>query len=150
MAYLTKRIGLTQRGLETFSTPELVRLGAEVWQTFSEAKALSDTVKTVLRERYATLQSQAILTGPGALCTLTLQKGVPQIQGGVDIPLLKQLLGEDFSSLFDEVTTVTAKSPFLLRLMDIKDPNRVQVALAAVNIPDNKIRVSFTFVGPKE
>jgi hypothetical protein len=128
-------------------TQELVRIGADLWTIATRVKVLAEEVKDNLRLQVPATPGQHMLYGPGASGMVTVPRPEPVVRKEVDPGILRDALGADFDHLFEVVTVVTPREGFEDALQRVKDPGRVQIALAAVDLVTHKARVSFQLKG---
>lgn len=132
------------------TTPDLVRLGADLWVISKLAGAALDSLKERLRTRVPSTPGQHFLNGPGASCMVTVPDPQPVLRKEVDLGLLQTALGEDFGALFEVTVTVTPREGFEETLQGVREPGRVQVVLAAIDLVTHKARVSFQSKGAQD
>lgn len=143
---LTGLSGLTDSRLASAPTPELVRVGAELWEIIQVAKSQIESIKDALRKRTPQTKGQHLLKGPGASCLVTVQDTQPLLRKDLQVRHFRAILGADFDRLFEVTEVVTIRDSFEEAFQQV-DPIRRPAVMAAIDLTNPKPRVSFQLQG---
>lgn len=128
--------------LDVVPTPELVRLGSDLMGLGKLVKDLVEGVKAEIRNRTPSVPGQHHLSGPGAMCQVTVPGPQPVLRKDVPLADLRAALGADFDRLFSVTEEAVPREDFE-ETLGLLDPDRVTILLAALDITTPKARVSF-------
>lgn len=131
--------GLAQPGQTP--TPELVGIGQQLWWIVKRANRALEPIKERLRAEAGGV-TQKFESGDGSHCMVICPVQKVTLRKEADIARLKAALGDKFSDLFEEVTSVRPRKDFL-ELVKECAPDEVQVVLTAVDLVSDTPRVAF-------
>jgi len=129
---------------DTF-TPELVRIGADLWAIASKVKILQEEAKDALRTLVPTNPGQHTLTVQGATCVITVPEPQLTLRDEVPVAFLRERLGDQFHRVFKVTETVTLRGdPQEAGL----DPDTLKLVMASLDMVAHKPRVTFQNTPP--
>lgn len=128
--------------LDVVPTSELVRLGSDLMGLGKLVQGLVESIKAEIRRRTPAVPGQHHLSGPGAVCHVTVPEPMPVLRKEVPLDDLRRALGEDFDRLFTVTEEAVPREDFE-DVLNGMNPNKVTIVLAAMDIATPKARVSF-------